>query len=76
MRINKIETFVIISSDSWNQGTNARKVDCGRAYSAYILNPVLSADLVNKIRCISVLSVKEEVFSMKFFNSEHSQLFL
>ena len=75
MRINKIETFVIISSDSWNQGTNARKVDCGRAYSAYILNPVLSADLVNKIRCISVLSVKE-VKSMKFFNSEHSQLFL
>ena len=24
------------------QGTNARKVNCGRVYSAYILKPVLS----------------------------------
>ena len=25
-----------------DQGTNARKVNCGRVYSAYILKPVLS----------------------------------
>ena len=26
----------------WYQGANARKVNCGRVYSAYILKPVLS----------------------------------
>ena len=26
----------------FTQGTNARKVNCGRIYSAYILKPVLS----------------------------------
>jgi len=43
------------------QGTNARKVNCGRVYSAYILKPVLSgAEFVNKNRCISVCLVAEE----------------
>ena len=28
--------------DMLYQGTNARKVNCGRVYSAYILKPVLS----------------------------------
>ena len=28
--------------DSLNQGTNARKINCGRVYSACILKPVLS----------------------------------
>ena len=28
--------------DMFIQGTNARKVNCGRVHSAYILKPVLS----------------------------------
>ena len=49
--------------DSLNQGTNARKINCGRVCSAYIWKPVhiLWADFVNKNRCISVRLVSEEV---------------
>ena len=32
----------IIKKNSSAQGTNARKVNCGCVYSAYILKPVLS----------------------------------
>ena len=39
-------------------GTNARKVKCGRVYSAYIF--------VNKNRCISVRLVSEEFKSISF----------
>ena len=38
-----------------NQGTNARKINCGRVYSAYIW-----VEFVNKNRCISVRLVSEE----------------
>ena len=31
-----------LTIDTVNQGTNARKVNCGRVYSAYIVKPVLS----------------------------------
>jgi len=53
------------------QGCNARKVNCGRVYSAYILKPVW-AEFVNKNRCVSVRLVSEEVKSIKFDNCDNS----
>ena len=50
-----------------NQEYNARKVNCGRVYSAYTLKPVSPwAEFVNKNRCISVRLVSEEVKSIAF----------
>jgi drug/metabolite transporter superfamily protein YnfA len=48
------------------QGCNARKVNCGRVYSAYvhIETSSLWAEFVNKNRCISVCLVSEEVKSI------------
>ena len=34
--------FLTFSDHAKPQSTNARKVNCGRVYSAYILKPVLS----------------------------------
>ena len=48
--------------DSLNQGTNARKINCGRVYSAYASS--LWAEFVNKNRFISVRLVSEEVKSI------------
>ena len=44
--LSKIITNLVLKifknkKDCSNQGYNARKVNCGRVYSAYILNPVL-----------------------------------
>ena len=45
----------------FNQGYNARKVNCSCVYSAYISEPSsLWAEFVNKNRCISVRLVPEE----------------
>ena len=52
------------------QGCNARKVNCGRVYSVYILKPL--AEFVNKNKCISVRLVSEEVKSIKFDNFDNS----
>ena len=46
------------------QGCNARKVNCGGVYSAYILKPVLSGR--NCKQCISVCLISEEGKSIKF----------
>ena len=40
-----IDSFIIVTIDTddcLTQGTNERKVNCGRVYSAYTLKPVLS----------------------------------
>ena len=39
---NVTENISIQTGDSSMQGNNARKVNCGCVYSAYILKPVLS----------------------------------
>ena len=35
-------SIVLLHEEGSIQGTNVRKVNCGRVYSAYILKPVLS----------------------------------
>ena len=52
------ELCILVCMD---QGCNARKVNCGRVYSAY---SSLWAEFVNKNRCISVRLVSEEVKSI------------
>ena len=42
------------------QGTNARKVNCGRVYSIHIETGSLWANFVNKKRCIRVRLLPEE----------------
>ena len=50
------------------QGFNARKVNCGCVYSAYIYETSsLWAEFVNKNRCISVRLVSEEDKSIQFW---------
>ena len=55
--------YKLYTSYSCNQGCNARKVNCGYEYFAYILKVETSslwAEFVNKNRCISVRLVSEE----------------
>ena len=73
--LKKISQFgtTVWPANSYNQGCNARKVNCGRVYSAYILKPVLfMVEFVNKNICISVRLVSEEVKSIKFDNFDNS----
>ena len=49
-----------------NQGNNARKINCGRVYSAYW------AEFVNKNRCISVCWYQRKIKTINFDNSENS----
>jgi len=39
--VQKFQTNLKLRIQGINQGCNARKVNCGRVYSAYILKPVL-----------------------------------
>ena len=54
---NVTENIPIQTGDSSMQGNNARKVNCGCVYSAYIF---LWAEFVNKNRCTSVRLVSKE----------------
>ena len=55
---------MVKKNPSSDQGYNARKVNCGRVYSVYILKPVLSGRTRNKTRnkkrCISFRLVSGE----------------
>ena len=62
MSLDLYISFLFRNTD-YNQGTNARKVNCG---CVHIETSSLWAEFVSKNRCISVRLVSEEVKNIKF----------